>query len=291
MKESSLSVPQAEALFLLSEDLIDQSPATAMEVLGYSSKLGLGLGWHYLLDLTWVLDRLALPPPARILDAGGDQGLLQYILALRGHQVVSADALIRDNPQRLEKLVRVKKSGSQEALDLAYTKHRGGAGQMRAELTPARAAIEPGEVEFHCCDLEHLEHVSDNEFDAVVSISALEHNPPDKVKAIMGELRRVAKNGAPMLITISMAEQPRLDEPSLSWLLDEAGVVEAYGLAPGYQTNCEQLPAWLEKIQESPRLARWLGAFHFHSGKNGMPWGVWKPTYLPAAMLIFNRQG
>lgn len=281
----------SEELFLFSEEIIDRRPDLALEVLGFSSKFNLHLGWHYLLDLIWILERLPLTPPARILDAGGGNGLLQFILASYGHQVVSADAFFRTPPATVDKLFNIKKSGSQEAIKTAYAIYHKQTGKKADELLPHRVAISPGEVEYHCCDLENLEHLETDEFDAVVSVSALEHNPPEKLPPIMAELHRVTKPGAPMLITISVDNPARFDKASHSWLLDQAGVAEAYGLSAAYSTNFLEIKSVRETLENSKYMRRWLAASYYKSGKNGMPWGRWAPTYLPAGIALIAKNG
>lgn len=79
-------------MHILTEALIDEAPQIAMDVMGFSQKFQIQLGWHYILDLSWILERLQdLPVPSRILDAGAGNGLLQYILASMEHTVVSVD--------------------------------------------------------------------------------------------------------------------------------------------------------------------------------------------------------
>lgn len=282
--------PTGEEFLLFSEALIEERPDLAMEILGFASKFGIHLGWHYLLDLIWILSRLPLTPPARILDAGAGNGILQFILAIYGHKVVSADAFNRTPPAAVSKLITVKKSGSQKAIQTAYTVyHQQVDGKVTHDISP-RAHISNGEIEFHCCNLEHLEHLETGEFDAVVSVSALEHNPPEKLPGIMAELRRVAKTKAPLLLTISVDSPTRFDEPSHSWLLDQAGVAETYGLAPGYTTNFQKIEAIRESLKKSEHLNRWLAVSYYGSGWNGMPWGRWNPTYLPAGLFLISGE-
>jgi len=76
---------------LFDESLIDDNPQLARDVLGFTTRYGHGLGWHYLLDLIWILKELNLPPRSTILDAGAGSGLLQYILIELGYNVVSVD--------------------------------------------------------------------------------------------------------------------------------------------------------------------------------------------------------
>lgn len=51
-----------------------------------------GIGWHYYLDLAWIINNVThLPRGALILDAGAGVGLAQFILAEMGYNVISSD--------------------------------------------------------------------------------------------------------------------------------------------------------------------------------------------------------
>lgn len=51
-----------------------------------------GIGWHYYLDLAWMVREIRrLPEGSLILDAGAGTGLSQFILAELGYNVISAD--------------------------------------------------------------------------------------------------------------------------------------------------------------------------------------------------------
>ena len=49
-------------------------------------------GWHYLLDLTWIVENLGPVNGKQILDAGAGMGLMQWYLIESGAaEVISAD--------------------------------------------------------------------------------------------------------------------------------------------------------------------------------------------------------
>ena len=59
------------------------------------------IGWHYYLDLAWMLHEIRkLPQGALILDAGAGTGLTQFMLASLGYNVISADFATRAFPRR-----------------------------------------------------------------------------------------------------------------------------------------------------------------------------------------------
>jgi SAM-dependent methyltransferase len=57
----------------------------------------MNLGWHYCLDLAWMMREIyRLPQGSLILDAGAGSGLLQFILSDLGYNIISADFMKRD---------------------------------------------------------------------------------------------------------------------------------------------------------------------------------------------------
>ena len=59
-------------------------------------------GWHYDLDEVWILRKFEtekVPAGGLVLDAGGGLGVMQYVLAARGYNVVSLDFGRREIPK------------------------------------------------------------------------------------------------------------------------------------------------------------------------------------------------
>jgi SAM-dependent methyltransferase len=67
-------------------------------------------------------------------------------------------------------------------------------------------------------DLLNLVDIADNSLDAVVSVSALEHNTPEGLKAVVQELMRVLKPGGVLLATLTAGkDQDWWHEASSGW--------------------------------------------------------------------------
>ena len=81
----------ASQLEILSPSLIERFPATVKEVDKICHRLGIEIGWHYILDITWILQQLDCPPEATILDVGAGAGALQFVLAEWGYNIISVD--------------------------------------------------------------------------------------------------------------------------------------------------------------------------------------------------------
>ena len=275
-------------MHILTEDLIDEAPQIALDVMGFSQKFQIQLGWHYILDLSCILKRLQdLSVPSRILDAGAGNGLLQCMLASMGHTVVSVDVFPRTAPSSATACVPVHYSACPFVKKTSYLAYRNGKIEHSAAL-PTRVKIQAGEIEYHQACLDDLACLESGEFDAVISVSALEHNSPEKIPKIMSELRRTAKCGALMLLTISTSPKGGEHRPSHSWLLTEDEIVKAYSMPDGYITNFAHMAQINQEMQTPSRMHRWLASSYYRGGDNGMPWGKWAPQYLPMALAIIN---
>ena len=143
-------------------------------------------------------------------------------------------------------------------------------------------------IVFYQCDLTNMPELADDSIDAVVSVSALEHNEPAKLRALLTEMARVARPGAPLLHTVSATRDgAAFHQASASWLLDESGLSEAYGLRLP-ESNFDRYDELSSALENSRYLSRWLDLGYFRTGNNGMPWGVWDPGYMPVGIRKLN---
>ena len=305
---------------LLSEKLIDLHLDVAIEVLAMSSRLSIPLGWHYLLDIIWVLvnireyrNSLDKDEELTVLEVGAGHGLLQFILASSDYQVISVDIAQRDMPDNLKNLYQFNFMNDSKNLTNEYLKHhnmlpksfyqrvflklinlspksfvmgisrRLGNNPRRLEQLSENTVKKPV-IKIYQADARDMSLLPDSQIDFGVSISALEHNDPKLANGIQQELLRVIKKGGQILHTISATRHGcGFHEPSHSFLLDEEGLAKTY-LLKEYKSNFSQ---WgdIEKFLAEPKyLSRWLSSMYYNSGKNGMPWGVWDPGYLPVGV-------
>ena len=92
MNGVSLAIEKIE---ILPVSLLDEERPTVNELKRLARSLGLEFGWHYLLDLTWIISHLRsaalLAAGNKIMDAGAGTGILQWYLAEGGTQVLSVD--------------------------------------------------------------------------------------------------------------------------------------------------------------------------------------------------------
>jgi len=105
---------------LLNTDLLKQYPGTVREIDYMCRILGKQIGWHYILDITYIveyLSQMGLKRGATILDAGASVGLLQFVLANRGYNIVSVDFSNRTIPLLESLIFSIKDMGGK------YFKH------------------------------------------------------------------------------------------------------------------------------------------------------------------------
>jgi len=288
-----------------------------------AGSLRLEFGWHYLLDLTWTIQNLANfiqrgDPQAgsvsaaiqgkAIMDAGAGIGIMQWYLAQAGAQVYSVDRMSRANlPLRFRNRFNVH---GLRTSDLAPARsalinhlhrplsgpfYRRWAGRWMAigrDLGSYLSGPFPG-VDIHRPavwiynqDLSNLVDIPNDTLDAVVSISALEHNTPEGLETVVNELMRVLKPGAPLLATLTAGrDQDWWHEASQGWCYGEASLRQRFRLSPNASSNYAQYDELFTRLKESDELRQNLARFYRQDDKKGMPGGVWNPEYQPVGVL------
>ena len=129
-------------------------------------------------------------------------------------------------------------------------------------------------------DLKNLTHIPDDSMDAVVAVSALEHNQPPGLVQVVKELMRVLKPGGVLLATLGAArDQDWFHEPSSGWCYTESSLRNIFNLSKNVPSNYEAYDRLFSELRDCSELRDNLASFYFKSGDNGMPWGVWDPKY------------
>ena len=292
-------VERDEEIRLFSPDLVDIHPDLARSVWDLSDQLGIPLGWHYVLDLVWVVSQLTDLRGQRIPDAGAGWGLLQWFLAEQGATVVSVDRRDRRQAEsHFRRRYRLSNS-SGSGLEPLTARDAWAEARIRGRAIAVRklmrrfagllaAAVGPtarGRVVLHDADLESLPEVATGSIDCVVSISALEHNPTSKIPVIVSELTRVLKPGGRLLATVAASrDEDFFHEPPQGWCLTERSLCEAFLLGSDASSNFADYDDVFKKLKTSEVLRERLSAFYSTSGSNGMPWGTWDPKYQPVGI-------
>jgi ubiquinone/menaquinone biosynthesis C-methylase UbiE len=202
-----------------------------------------GIGWHYYLDLAWMVRQISqLKKGSLVLDAGAGTGLAQFVLAELGYDVLSVDFANRNFSgralQRYSNRIHHINDQTEEVFDNRYTRHLATNYQVslvRSSLIPGwllpklrslRRLGKPlngpknisslterhekrvadsglGRIFLYKGDLKNLSDLADSAVDGIISISALEHNEHKDFKRCVAELSRVLRPGGKMCITIS----------------------------------------------------------------------------------------
>lgn len=269
------------------------------------------LGWHYVVDLVWILGIVRnWPARSRVLDVGGGSGPLQYLLAELGFDVTNVDLVPARLQPWLKRRYRATLNESAAYVPTDYVGHLqrqavhwgsvasklslrsvgrslrdAAAGQVasrhydrwrrssKVELPVGSITLVKGNI----CSLPEMPSAS---FDAVVSLSALEHIPIQQIPAALGEIERVLKPGGAMAITTSGTHltETWLHEPSRGLCFS---VADASRIFKGTFESPLALDEVLQAYQENVYLRRNLAGFYFKSAENGMPNGLWSPSYIP----------
>jgi SAM-dependent methyltransferase len=286
-----------EHIAVLSTELLESDRDRAEEFRALSAHLRIPLGWHYLLDLIWASRQLEDETRAGsvILDAGAGLGLIQWWLARRGVHVLSIDRLVRDVPRRLRTSTRVEglNEGDLPPLRPGVSRLlrvvRSGTplARVRSAASVARDAVlgepdgqGPGRITFHRSALDDLSALASESVDAVVSISALEHNAPDRLPAIVDELMRIVRPSGKLVATLGSAKvEDWFHEPSHGWCYTEATLRRSFDLPDDVESNYGEWDELVARLRSSDELRAGLADFYFRSEENGMPGGRWDPQY------------
>ncbi len=279
----------ADRIELLSVALLDEQRVVVEEFRRICSDLSMGAGWHYALDWAWTAKMLGSVRGRRVLDAGAGIGAMQWWLADHGADVISVDRLTRDHMVRKfsgrYRIAQWPDDVNREgptAADGPRPLSRGPLAKVRRFL----ARLSPrGAVYLYDHDITALTAVPDASVDAVVSISALEHNDPGNVPDCVRELMRVLKPGGRLVVTLAASRDTDwYHEPSKGWCYTESRLRELFRLPEDTASNVEAYDRLFHELRDCAELRDNLADAYFLSGDNGMPWGVWDPQYLPVGI-------
>jgi glycosyltransferase involved in cell wall biosynthesis len=282
---------------LLTTELINENKELVEFIYQKSNEYKIGLGWHYILDLIWIIKKvLLLPQKALILDAGAGNGLLQFILSDLGYTVISADFAPRTPPVMVKHNHRIIEVTTGHNYENEYIKH------LEAEFNTKslddefkitnkdsfEALIDgnpPGTICYYKTDISKLEILKDCKVDAVVSLSALEHNAHDVFRAAVKELCRVVKFDRNLYVTVSATDRDHdlYHQPSKGWCYTAQSLGTLFDLNCPVQ-NFSEYQSVIDKLRDNIFMKSRLASFYYKSGNNGMPWGVWNPQYCPVGV-------
>lgn len=301
MKQTACSEDRIE---ILSVSLLDEARQLVEQFRTISRRLDIQIGWHYLLDFSWIARQLQPGPEMQVMDAGAGWGTMQWWLAEQGVDVISVDRSSRSelpylfrryyriSGLREEDLEPLSKPGLRDFLPPLSPK--------RWRLYPAKLAVsfgrlrssepEPvsdgGTIVVYNQDLTSMPDIPDASLDAIVSVSALEHNSPDGLRVVVEELMRVLKPGGRLIATLSAArDEDWFHQPAKGWCYTETTLRDIFNLSADCPANYDRYDELFQALCANDELRTNLAPVYFTSGDNGMPWGRWNPMYQPVGIV------
>lgn len=288
-----------DRLELLSVSLLDTERTTISDLKHLAHQLKLEFGWHYLLDISWILSQIdEIPASLTFMDAGAGTGVIQWYLVENGATVISVDRNSRANLAnrfrrrykiqglRTEDLVSADTPGMQNVRS-TKTMIADWIDRMRFsvdKITHGKSEG-PGKIIIYNQDLSNLVDINNNSIDVIVAVSALEHNSPQGLKKVVEELLRVLKPGGKLLATLGASRaEDWFHEPSQGWCYSKKTMREIFKIDRDTQSNYADYDVLMEQLISNQELRNNLATFYYKSGDNGMPWGNWDPKYLPVGV-------
>lgn len=298
------------SLEILSVDLLNEKEL--FSIFRYWSKcLGKEVGWHYSLDLIWIIKKikeLKLSHTANILDAGAGNGLSQFLLAYLGYNVLSVDFIDRSisiipslifNIKKKDKLKHkfqhsyisyIKDNKKENKLLVSKIIAKLNSFDFRYFLKEViKRKKRYGSITFYKADFRDMKEIPNNSIDCIVSVSALEHNKQKDIKKAVTEFNRVLKPNGVMFLTTSATDRDDwFHKPSQGWCFSEKTLIDLFSLN-NPDSNFDDYAILFQKLKNSQYLQENLSSYYFHSEKGGMPWGKWNPLYQPVGITKYKQ--
>jgi SAM-dependent methyltransferase len=297
---------QGEKIEIPSVELLERHRNVVNNLWDVSRATRVEPGWHYLLDLAWIAENLGPAGGKHLLDAGAGMGLMQWYLIEQGAaEVISADRGSRyDLPLVMRSRYHVAGLRPQD-LGPAWNVLKGnvsrasGVGKiiyfLRGLVALAMIALPKhfsGRVLIYNQDLTSMPEVPDNSLDAVVAVSALEHNTPEGLEKVVAEIMCKLKPGGKLLATLCAGkDKDWFHEPSQGWCYTDNTLRRLFDLSADVPSNYARHDELLNSLRNNAELKNKLAKIYFQSGDNGMPWGKWDPQYQPVGVCKVKPGG
>ena len=280
-------------------------------------------GWHYDLDIIWVLrhlEKLNIPLGATIVDAGAGLGVMQFILASRGYNVISLDFGKREIPKYAEGIFNIEcidrdlgdytheymefmsfgQRSAKEAPIPITSKikpyimqpskiiHRIGS-SIRQRYNPhylhelRRDHAGYGKITFLRGTFNDMP-IKDNMADALISISAFEHNTFEDMADSVIEFNRVIKPDAHMMVATSASnEKDWYHEPSKGWNFTQQTLSKLFGVTDNISFDYDLT---LRRIKSCKKFKHRISDYYKYSKESGLPYGdLTKAAYIPVGII------
>jgi ubiquinone/menaquinone biosynthesis C-methylase UbiE len=275
------------------------------------------IGWHYDLDIIWIMDKIyqaKIPKGSTIVDAGAGNGLLQFILAAEGYNVLSIDFADRDVPFAAKNIfsvsqthdrTNVKKHSYQKFID-----HKGFIMQwevlQKAIKNPLRALnrianrtkhfTDPllwkeffakknyGSIQYQTADFSNLQSIPTGSVACVVSMSSIEHNDFGRIAPAIREFERILPEGGLMLVTTSAVKEKEIYlEGCQGWCFTAPTLKKIFEME-GASDNYNLYDEIFDRLVTNEFIRSRIPQLYFERGDNGLPFGKYPPLYQPVGI-------
>ena len=270
-------------------------------------------GWHYIVDLTWIYRIVkSWPPGIKVLDAGGgNSGPLQFLLAEMGFDITNIDLYLPTPRYSYFKRYGTNLTTSECYSATTYLEYLCKASLIRKLKRTVKTILSKwplnrfeslyyqklhdnwrkeagmvttlGRIEWIRGNLCNLGDIPDASYDAIVSLSALEHIPIDQLPQALNEISRVLKPGGRWAVTTSATHEETtwFHKPSQGYCYSNADLRKIFNASGDGQAQFI-----LDKYRRNAYLQKHIPLRYNFSGENGMPWGRWNPVYIPVGLTI-----
>lgn len=311
-----------EKIELLDVSLLDDE-AKLREIDYWLKVLNRPNGWHYDLDIVWILshlEKLNITSGATIIDAGAGLGVMQFILASRGYNVISLDFGKREIPKYAEGIFNIEcidrdlGDYTHEYMEFMTFGQRS-AKQVSIPITSKIKAYikQPSKIIYrigssvrqrynlhylHELRCDHVDYgkitflrgtfndmpIEDNKADSLISVSAFEHNTFEDMADSVVEFNRVIKPGAHMIVTTSAArEKDWYHEPSKGWNFIQQTLSKWFGVTDNISYDYDLT---LKHIKSCKKLEHRISEYYKYSTESGLPHGdLTKAAYIPVGII------
>jgi len=273
------------------------------------------IGWHYIMDLAWIYSQARnWPTNYRILDAGGGRGPTQFLLAELGFNVTNIDLFLNEPAHSIKNRYQMEFDIAENYQKTDYVDHLAKKIAKPHILRNIKRAIgnstfyqyvsaekhgwiherwrvknkivdDVGRITWTKANLCSVPEIDTDTFDAVVSLSALEHIAISLLPQAWAEITRICKPDAKVAVTTSATEQKTtwFHQPSQGNCFSEQDMERIFGAQA--DENNPPIDEMLGLYQTCTYLKDNLAGFYSKSGENGMPWGKWEPKYFPVGIF------
>lgn len=272
-------------------------------------------GWHYDLDIIWILSELErnnVKKGSTILDAGAGLGIIQFILASRGYNVISLDFAPREIPAKVNELFDIEvvdndindsnpyrefikyDSAKKTKLEVSSVKYL--SFYLHKKINKASSFFKrktykifnekpQGKITFLMGSFNDIP-LDNNSVDAIVSVSAIEHNDYECNKKAVSEFKRVLKKDGVLALTTNCTNQEKswFHEESLGWCFSKSDFKTIF------ETN---LDGDYDKVESEYKsndlLLKRIPWAYYVSSRSGLPFGnLNNLKYLPVGVFLKN---